>query len=199
MLKIGLTGGIGSGKSTVGHIFHQIGIPVFYSDIEAKKLVMTDAYLLREIKTLFGEGVFNQGILDNKKLGQKVFNNKELLSKLNKIIHPAVRAHFREWVQQQGSVSYILNESAIIFEQDLHRELDAVIVVLAPEHIRIKRVAIRDGIQEHEVLQRIRNQISDAERKQKGTYFIMNDEMQPVIPQVLTINKLLVEKEVRAK
>ncbi|OFY90530.1 MAG: dephospho-CoA kinase, partial [Bacteroidetes bacterium RIFCSPLOWO2_12_FULL_31_6] len=143
----------------------------------------------------FGEEVFGQnGFIDYKKMGQKVFYNNALLDKLNSIIHPAVRNHFKQWLHNQIDVPYILNESAIIFEHNLYKELDAVIVVLASEDTRVKRVIKRDGLKENEVFQRIKNQITDKERRLKGNYFILNDEKLPIIPQVLNIHRILLQK-----
>ncbi len=194
MLKIGITGGIGSGKSTVSILFKQLGIPIFCSDIEAKILMTNDENLLLQIKNNFGEDIIDpNGKINTKKLGQKVFYHSDLLHKLNSIIHPAVRTYFKQWVRKQSFSPYIINESALIFEHDLYKELDAVIVVLAPEDVRIKRVMKRDRLSENDILQRIKNQITDQERKQKGNYFIINDDINPVIPQVLKINAQLIE------
>jgi dephospho-CoA kinase len=195
MLKVGLTGGIGSGKSTIATIFRQLEVPVYYSDSAAKKLIVTDGNIISQIKSVFGSEIFNDsGKLESKKLADKVFNNEELLKDLNAIIHPAVRKDFVEWIKKHFDIPYILNESAIIFEHDLYKELDAVIVILAPENVRIKRVMERDGIDEKEVKQRILNQITDEERKQKGDFFIINDETQAVIPQILKIHAELNKK-----
>lgn len=199
MLKIGITGGIGSGKSIVCNIFRQLAVPVYDSDREAK-LLMADPLILQQVKKIFGENVFDErGKLDNKKLAEIVFKNKEHLDKLNAIVHPVVREHFVEWLKKHSNSAYILNESAIVFEHDLHKKLDAVIVVLAPENIRISRVMKRDGVSEKDVLQRMKNQITDEERKQKANYFIINDESVSVIQQVLKINALLTVRSQKAE
>lgn len=194
MLKIGVTGGIGSGKSIVCNIFQQLGVPVYYSDKEAKQLMSTPL-IMQQIKSVFGEQVLNEyGKPDNKKIAEIVFQNKALLDKLNAIIHPAVRNYFKEWAEKYPDAPYVMNESAIIFEHGLHKELDAVIAVLAPENIRIKRVMGRDGISEQDILQRIKNQMTDEERKQRANYIITNDGSVSVIEQVLKINSLLLER-----
>lgn len=189
MLKIGLTGGIGSGKSVICKIFSTLGVPVFHSDEVSRDLLDHDPETIRKVTRIFGKGIYTRGILDRKKLSKAVFTRKRDLDSLNAIIHPAVRKAFNRWLAGYNDCPYIIKESAIIFESGTDQDLDYVITVSATEALRISRVMERDGTSQEEVRQRIRNQLSDAERSRRSDETILNDEHQLVIPQVLELHK----------
>ncbi len=190
MLKVGVTGGIGSGKSTVCSIFESLGIPVFKADDESRRLVNEDAVIQEQIVALFGKEAMPNGKPDRKLIASLVFNDPEKLKALNNIIHPGVRDSFAKWAAQQ-TAPWVIEEAAILFESGAYKTLDAVIVVTAPEELRIKRVMARDNISETLVRDRIKNQMSEEERKQRATFIIENDEKQMLTPQALTIFKAL--------
>jgi len=185
-LLIGLTGGIGSGKTTVAKIFTSLGYPVFNSDTEAKNIVNNNAEAIVEIKRAFGD-VYQDGVLNSKKIANLVFKNKEALQQLNAIVHPKVKAAFENWVRKHKEHSVLLKEAAILFETEGYKLLDATILVVAPEKIRIKRVMSRDRIEEEAVKNRIQNQLSDEKKKLLAQYVIVNDDENLLIPQVLEI------------
>jgi len=192
MRKIGLTGGIGSGKSVVCKIFSTLGVPVFHSDEVSRYLIDHDQLVIGEIKRIFGHDIYRNGMVDRKKLSQQVFTNREILEKLNSIMHPVVAKVFNGWIEKCKFSSYIIKEAAILFESGTDKELDGVITVSAPESIRISRVMERDGTTEEEVLQRIKNQMNEEERLSRSDEIIVNDGHRLVIPQVLEVhNKLM--------
>lgn len=193
MKKIGITGGIGSGKSTVCRVFEMLGIPVYYSDDMAKNILDTNTNVLEKIIHAFGADLLNDsGKVDRKKLASVVFNSKEKLDQLNKIVHPAVGKDFEKWCELKSQAPYILKEAAILFESDAFKNVDKVITVTAPVDLRIKRVVVRDKVSEGEVLSRISKQMSDEEKIKRSAFVIVNDEQQMVIPQILEIHKKLI-------
>jgi dephospho-CoA kinase len=189
MLKIGLTGGIGSGKSVVCKIFSALGIPVFSSDEVSRSLIKRDPEIIKTVTRVFGRDIYRNGILDRKKLSECVFTDKDSLEKLNSIMHPAVAKAFNEWLKSFDNQSYIIKEAAIIFESGTDKELDFVVTVSAPESLRISRVMERDGISKEEVLLRMRNQVNEKERLSLSDEIIHNDDQRLVIPQVLEMHK----------
>lgn len=184
-ILVGLTGGIGSGKTTVAKIFKAMGIPVFNSDDEAKLIVDNDKEVKQEITKTFG-GVYNDGILNKKLMSELVFKDAENLKKLNAIIHPAVGKKFKEWVRENSNEPILIKEAAILIESDAYKEMDKLILVKASENTRINRVIKRNNISESAVRKRIQNQLSDKEKEKYCHYFIDN-ENQALIPQVLNI------------
>ena len=195
MLKVGITGGIGSGKSTVAHIFETLGIPVYYADDAAKKLMNEDEGLKQEVKQLFGDGAYTSGQLNRAFVAAQVFNNPEKLAMLNSIVHPATIADAEKWMRQQ-SAPYAIKEAALIFESGAQENLDKVICVFAPKAIRIKRVMDRDGITREEVLSRMNKQINETIKMRLCNYVITNDEQQLLIPQVLAVHQELLALQV---
>ncbi len=193
MIKVGLTGGIGSGKSIVARIFNVLEIPVLDSDLIARELMQNDPELIAALSDRFGASIFNDRKLDRKKMGSIVFNDPQALKELNSLVHPAVRKAFSDWADQQNS-PYVLMESAILAETGGHRNFDRTIVVSAPEDLRIQRVMKRDGVGEEAVRARMRNQASEEERLKIADHVIVNDDRQLVIPQVLSIHKKLLDR-----
>jgi dephospho-CoA kinase len=194
MLKIGITGNIGSGKTTVSKLFELIGIPVFYADDAAKTIMVTDKVLIAEIKQYFGkETYFDDGTLNRKYIATLVFNNDEQLAKLNSIVHPAVFRAFDNWAGQFKDEPYILKEAAVLFESGSYKICDKSIMVSAPLEIRIKRVIQRDGITRAEVESRNSRQFTEEKKRQLADYIILNDETELIIPQVLKLHKELLE------
>ncbi len=192
MLKIGITGGIGSGKTTVCKIFHLLGVPIYYADDEAKKLLDQNENVRSGILKKFGNEVLNSnGLIDRKELASIVFNNKEKLDQLNGIIHPAVAEHFEEWLQKNKNAKYILKEAAILFESNAYKAVDRVITVVAPLELKIERAIQRDKTDRKTVEDRIKNQISDEEKMKRSQFVIINDEKQLLIPQVIEIHQQL--------
>ena len=193
MLKIGLTGGIGSGKSTVAAIFEVIDIPVYYADNVAKQLMQEDESLINSIKMNFGESSYDAGKLNRAYLSSIVFNDKNKLALLNSIVHPATIAHAENWMNNQ-TAPYCIKEAALIFESNSNKNLDYVIGVHSPEKLRINRIASRDQIAESEIKARIDAQMNEAEKMAKCDYVINNDEIELLIPQVLSIHQMLMAK-----
>jgi dephospho-CoA kinase len=193
MVKVGLTGNIGSGKTIIAHIFSMLGVPVFYADLEAKKQ-LEDEKTRKAIREIFGPVVFaSSGEVLRPVLAEIVFNNPFLLDQLNKIIHPGVRRDYQLWCQQHAGVVYTLYEAAILFESGHYREMDKVICVTAPEQLRIKRVMERDQLTHEEVERRMANQWGEGEKIALSDYVIRNDESSMVITQVLEVHKHLVQ------
>lgn len=188
MLRIGLTGGIGSGKSTVAKIFETIGIPVYYADDAAKILMNTDPALKEAIIKNFGEQSYKDDKLDRSYLASVVFPDKQKLELLNSLTHPATIQAANDWMKKQTS-PYVIKEAALLFESNAHKHLDHIIGVSAPLELRIKRVMKRDGLSKEEILQRISRQMDEEEKLKRCDFVIVNDEVQMVLPQVLELDK----------
>ena len=183
MLKVGLTGGIGSGKSTVARIFELLGVPVYYSDDRAKDLMNNDGKLKQEIIAIFGEDAYIENGLNRTYISSIVFSNKEKLQQLNEVVHPAVATDFENWCTQQN-VPFIVKEAAILIESGAYKHLDKIVVVSASEKERVRRVMSRDRVEKQQVLARMKNQISEEERLQYADFVIKNEGNQHLIPQV---------------
>lgn len=192
MMRVGLTGGIGSGKTTVGRVFRAMGIPVFEADAEGRRLMAQDTALQRSIVERFGAAVVNENGIDRAALAGIVFQDTEALKALNALIHPAVRGAFDRWAREQRA-PYVMMEAAVLAESGGHRTLDAIVVVSAPEPIRIRRVMQRDGVPEEAVRARLANQVSEAERLAIADHMIHNDDSRLVIPQVLEVHAALLK------
>jgi len=191
MNVIGVTGIIGSGKSSVCEIFKIIGIPVFYADIESKRF-LEDKAVIYQLQKLFGEDVCNRdGNIDRKFLAEHVFDNQEKLIKLNSILHPKVKLRFDEWKNDNADHSYGIIEAAILFESGFNRFCDAVIVVNAPDELCIQRVIEREKCSREVVKQRMKNQWNNKRKIKLADYILVNDETQSLIQQVLQFNAKL--------
>lgn len=188
MLKIGITGGIGSGKTTVCQVFEALSIPVFNADEVAKMIMVSDRDLVKGIKLAFGEkAYFNNGELNRKFLSDIVFNDSQALQMLNELVHPAAIRAFDEWALKQTS-KYCLHEAAILFESGAYKSCDKSILVYAPEDLRIQRVINRDGVSEQEVRARIDKQMPEDEKEKLADFVILNDGKTAIIPQVLELH-----------
>ena len=190
MKIIGITGGIGSGKSTVCKIFSTLGIPVFYADVEARK-VYDEPAIKKQVIALLGPKAYTGKGLDREFVAQKVFSDSDLLEKLDLIVHPAVALRFSDWCKKNKDAVYVLKEAAILFESGTDKDTSAVITVTAPHELKIKRIEERDDISVEDIEKRIKNQWSDEEKIKRSAFVIKNDEVDPLIPQVLKIHKEL--------
>jgi dephospho-CoA kinase len=194
---IGLTGGIGSGKTTVANYFKSYGIPVYIADDEARK-IMQSADILEAIKNLFGADVFENETLNREKLAKIVFNNPESLEKLNGIVHPAVKKHFEQWLLQNLEAPYVIYEAAILFESGRYKDCDIIITVTAPIESRIQRVIKRDNTTRELVLKRINAQWTDEKRISKSDFVIENIAIEPTKLEIDRILKILKIKQKQA-
>jgi len=189
MIKIGITGGIGSGKSTVCKVFKVLGIPVFEADQVARQLMNSDAKVRIQLISLFGSTVYlADQTIDRTFLSAIVFNNPSLLAALNSIVHPAVRNAFDDWCKDQQS-PYVLHEAAILFESGFYKLMDKTIAVAAVESERVQRVMKRDNTSEQQVRQRISNQWTDEQRVKLADFVISNNDNELIIPQIVEIDK----------
>lgn len=186
---IGITGGIGSGKSLVCKIFMNLGIPVFEADRVAKSLYRTDPILKEELIRLFGSRVLDPaGEVDRKYLAALIFSHRDALDQVNRLVHPRVREAFVRW-RRARTAPYVLHEAAILFESGFYRMMDAVILVVAPEEMRIQRVAERDHLSRESVAARMKNQWPDSRKIKLANYLIVNDESRLIMEQILEIDQ----------
>jgi dephospho-CoA kinase len=192
LLKVGVTGGIGSGKSTICRIFETINIPVYYADVRARELIEGDDRLIEGYQFLFGPDAYINGRLNKNFVAEKIFTNKALLQKVNSLVHPVVYEDFEKWMHRQDS-PYVIKEAAVLLEAGGHKMLDKVVLVSAPEELRISRVAARDKVKREQVMERIHNQWSDERRRPFCDYEIVADDQHLLVPQVLNIHKELLK------
>jgi dephospho-CoA kinase len=190
---VGLTGGIGSGKTTVAKMFENLGIPVYYADKEAKDLMKTSESLRKGIIALLGEKAYSNDDIDRSYVAQIVFQDKTKLKGLNALVHPLVESHFRNWLGKVDS-GYVIQENALIFENNKQSAYDAVITVTAPLATRLKRVMQRDGVTEKQVVDRIRNQLDDDIKIRHADFVVNNLDIEKCKDQVLEIHKKLLSK-----
>ncbi len=192
MLKVGITGGIGSGKTSACLIFKTLGIPVYDADTRAKELMNTDPELKTTLEGYFGKDIYENGMLDRKKLSAIIFNDRDALEKVNGSVHPAVECDFKQWCIRQ-TAPYIMEEAAIIFESGIAQRFGKVILVTAPIELRIKRVCDRDHASPEAVRARINNQWPDEKKMALADYVIYNDDMRLMTLQVMDIHRKLLE------
>lgn len=191
MLKVGLTGSIGSGKTLVSKIFETLGVNVFYADNSAKALYENNK-VREEIINVFGSSILTENNqIDRKVFAEIIFDDKSALKKINSIIHPLVMNDFVKWLANHKNEPYILHEAAILFESDLSKNFDFVITISAPEELRIERIMKRDNVNHETVIARIKNQWSDEKKVNLADFVVLNDETELVIPQVIKIHKIL--------
>jgi dephospho-CoA kinase len=191
MTTIGLTGGIGSGKSTVSRLLETMEIPVYVADTESKKLVNTLPHIKEQLTAAFGPQLYSNGEVDKALLASLIFGNKENLQYANSVIHPAVFEDFRQWAERHTGVSFVVVESAILFDSGFNKTVDVTVNVSAPLEIRIRRVEKRDRALRETVEARLNSQISEEERNRLSDYVILNDETCALIPQVENLLNLL--------
>ncbi len=193
MLKVGITGGIGSGKTTVCQVFQTLGIPVFYSDLAARYLMENDPQMSGTIRELFGDEVYTEdGKLNREKMAAIAFSHPHKLQQLNEVVHPATIAYSSKWMEEQKS-PYAIKEAAIFFESGSAKEMDVMIGVSAPEKLRIFRAMGRDQVSQEKITARMAQQMKDEEKMLLCDYVITNDDIAPVIPQVLQLHTILLE------
>ena len=190
MKQIGITGGIGSGKSTICKIFRLLGVPVYEADAEAKELQNSNPEIKKGLINLFGQDIYwENGKLDRKKLASYIFSDNSLLEKVNQLVHPVVHAHYEHWLTLNSRASYIVYEAAILFESGFYNNMDEVILVTAPEEMRIERVSKRDLLTTEEIKSRLRNQWPEEKKRELAHYIIENDNSSLIIPQVVELDK----------
>lgn len=190
-IKVGITGGIGSGKSTVCKIFELLNIPVFDADTVAKQILNSNFKIKTGLIHIFGEGIYlDDETIDRKKLAKIIFNDDIQLEKMNRLVHPAVRKEFNTWVKKQNS-EYIIHEAAILFESDFYKMMDYTILITAPKKQKIERVIKRDGIPKDLVLERMSRQWTDEEKRKLTRFEIKNDNKRLIIPMIIEIDKNL--------
>jgi dephospho-CoA kinase len=191
MLRIGITGGMGSGKTTVCHVFETLGVPVYYADDRGKYLLQHNESVKQKVRSVFGKSVYNdKEEFDRVAMAAMVFKDSAKLRELEAIVHPAVQEDFEEWAKAQDS-AYILKEAALLFESGSYKALDKIITVYAPVAIRVQRVVERDKSTTEKVMERIEKQWPDEKKKELSDFIIINDESQAVLPQVLRLHEHL--------
>ena len=190
---VGLTGGIGSGKTTIANFFKELGVPIYIADTEAKALMNRSKVIKRKLIALFGDNAYQNGKLNRDFLSKKIFNNKDLLQKMNAIVHPKVASHFKRWVKKQEA-PYVISEAAILFENGSYKKYDYIITVTAPEEVRLKRVMSRDNSSKEKVKSVMNNQWKDEEKIKLSDYVIQNINLEEAKAQVLQIHQNLLQK-----
>lgn len=190
-LKIGITGGIGSGKSIISKLLELMGIPVYVTDTEAKRLTNTDPVIRRELCALFGENIFNKEGLDRPLLASYLFGYPPHAKHINGIIHPQVKEDFRQWVDVNSSYPIVGMESAILIESGFSSEVDVIVMVYAPMEVRIQRVLKRDNSSRELIMKRIESQMNDEDKRRQAEFVVVNDDEKPIIPQVLELISFL--------
>ncbi|GAL86905.1 dephospho-CoA kinase [Sporocytophaga myxococcoides] len=192
ILKIGITGGIGSGKTTVSRVFSVLGIPVYYADDRAKWLMENNSDVIEGISTLFGNTAYSAGKLNRSVISSRAFHNPVLLEQLNAIVHPAVKKDYEDWHLSQRDIPYTLKEAALLFEAGSYKDLDKTILVLSPENLRIRRIIKRDPFRTQKDIKAIlERQMKDEEKQNLADFSILNDEVHLIIPQVIKIHREL--------
>jgi dephospho-CoA kinase len=194
MIKVGLTGNIGAGKSTVARVFVCLGVPVYNADQEAKRF-LHDQDIVSQLKSLWGDDIVTNNMVDRQKLASIVFAQPAKLKQLNSLIHPRVKEDLLKWMASKHNHVYVIQEAAILFESGFYQEFDRIITVVCPEDLAIKRIMDRDGSGENEIRQRMNNQWSQQEKIIRSDYVVTNDGHSLLIPQVLNIHNLLSKTE----
>ena len=188
MLKIGLTGGIGSGKTLTSTIFRELGVPVYVADAEARRLMETNQTVMNDVMQLFGPEAYSNGKLNSSNLAEIVFRDPDLLEKLNRIVHPAVRKDFETWSEQHTEKAYVVEEAAILFESGGNAFMDYTIFMKADREQRILRVMNRDNVSREQVEHRIARQMPDVEKEKLSDFIIYNDNDSMILPQIVDLH-----------
>lgn len=189
MIRVGLTGGIGSGKSTVARCFQEYGVPVYYADDEAKKLMHSSKVIRKRLVSEFGEAVYEKNELNRQYLASLIFNDPEKLKTINSIVHPEVRNHFKKWIKKQDA-PYVIQENAILLENDFRTQFDCIILVIAPEQLKMERL-IQKGIKKEDILNRMKNQWPDERKILLADFLIENVDLKHTRQQVKELHKKL--------
>lgn len=193
MIRIGITGGIGSGKTTVCHVFENLGIPVYNSDKSAKIIINYNEKAKKDIIKNFGRNIYQKsGSIDNERLSNIVFKDRFALKTLNSIVHPYVRKHFSDWIRIWKNAPYVIQEAAILFESKAYRFLDKIIMVYADKDIRINRIKKRDHFSEEKILQIMSNQMDEKKKCEKSDYVLINNEKELLLPQILKLHNTFI-------
>lgn len=196
MTKVGITGGIGSGKSIVCEIFNRLGISIYNADNRAKWLMNNNVVLKQQLIARWGNQLYKNNQLDRSFLAGIIFANKEAIEFVNSVVHPAVNVDFKEWFSLHSNEAYVIKEAALLFESNTYREMDVIVTVYAPENLRIERVLKRDNISKAQVINRMNNQLSDEEKVKRSDYIIFNNEQQSLLEQVLNLHNILISKSI---
>ena len=194
MIKVGITGGIGSGKSIVSEIFVRLGISIYNADTRAKWLMNTNDNLKQQFVARWGNQLNKNNQLDRSYLAGIIFDNKEAINFVNSLVHPAVRTDFQNWCQSHSEESYVMEEAALLFESHANEEMDIMITVYSDENIRINRVIKRDKLTKEQVISRMNNQLSDEEKVKRSEYIIYNNETKSILEQALNLHKILISR-----
>jgi len=195
MIKVGITGGIGSGKSLVCQVFSKLGVPVYYADSAAKRLSETDPEIRDNLTVLLGRDIYLGGSLNRTKMSALIFNDKSLLEKVNRIIHPKVAEDFLLWCKGKTHHPYVIQESAILFESKAYMLFDKYITVTSPEDVRIQRILSRNEMTLDKIRAIMKNQLSDHEKATRSHYIINNDGVKPILPQILLFHQELMKND----
>lgn len=194
MLKVGLTGGIGSGKTLVCSVLESLGVPVYYADSEARRLMNSDPVLVKKISDLFGSMAYEGGSLNRENIARRVFGEKELLQRLNALVHPAVWKDFSRWANEQISAHYVVEEAAILFESGADRNMDITVGIFADKELRVQRAMQRDGSSREEIMMRLNSQMSEEEKMEKADIVINNDGKQLILPQIINMHNAILKR-----
>lgn len=194
MVRVGITGGIGSGKSLVCKVFECLGIPVYYADTRAKEIMNEDCSIITALECQFGKSVYKNGILDKKLLAQIIFTDKSAVEFVNSLVHPAVEKDFMRWSAYHKKSEYCIQEAALLFESGIYKKLDHIITVVCPIEERVKRVIKRDGVSSDQVLARINNQWNDEQKIKLSDFLIYNDNKNSLLNQILKLHNIFIFK-----
>ncbi|WP_258103139.1 dephospho-CoA kinase [Marinoscillum sp. MHG1-6] len=198
VLRVGVTGGIGAGKTTVSKIFKALGVPVYYADERAKALMVQEPSIILAVVKIFGEEAYNEGVLDRAFIAKSAFHSPELLKELNAVVHPAVGKDYDEWAGSQQGIPYVISEAALMFEAGSYKKQDCVILVSAPKSIRLERTLKRDvNRTKEDVMAIMKNQMPEDEKRALAQYVIENDGSTSLIEQVLIIHQSLLALQAR--
>ena len=195
MIRVAVTGGIGSGKSLICQIFSKLGVPIYYADIYARMLAENDPDIRKKLIALLGPEVYTGASLNRPVMSTLIFNNKPLLEKVNRIIHPRVAEQFLDWCLQHSGKAYVIQESAILFESNAYRLFDRIVMVSSPEHLRIRRTLNRKDMTLEKIKSIMQNQLPEEEKILRSQHVVINDDITPVLPQVLSLHQVFMNQE----
>ncbi|MGE4289068.1 MAG: dephospho-CoA kinase [Salinivirgaceae bacterium] len=195
MIIVGLTGGIGSGKTFIAQKFHSLGIPIYNSDTRARELMLSDKELIENLKQLFGSGVYRDQKLNKTFIAEQIFKNKQLLQKMNQLVHPKVQNDFEHWCSQHTTAPFVIKEAAILIESGAYKQCNYIIVILAPKTLRMERVMNRDNMSHEQFVNILNNQLNDKERLEFANFTIRNDGTEDLDQKVHELYQQIVSKQ----